>query len=336
MLHIVNGDTVADLMKRGGMPGDVLVWRELLTEGPVSRDAFTAEMIGRRAAYMEKQFGVPAALFREHSIRQHETLADFRRYRDVVLWFEHDLFDQTMLLYLLHWFAAAGREAGFGATRLHLLCIGEFPGTERFTGLGALTAEQLMSLQGTWHMVSEAELELGASAWHAYASADPTELLRLLDGDLTALPHLREALQFHLSLFPGLGNGLNVVEQTVLELLERGGVPLDELFVQTGNIHSLYGMGDLQFWGYLDRMRSGPLPLLAIDGSPGLPKYDTPPAALGEIRVRLTERGADALAGRADAAALNGMDRWLGGVRLIGHEPMWRYDRGSKTFIDTR
>lgn len=33
MLHIVNGDIVAKKLKQGVVPGDILVWREIYSEG---------------------------------------------------------------------------------------------------------------------------------------------------------------------------------------------------------------------------------------------------------------------------------------------------------------
>ncbi|WP_256831125.1 hypothetical protein [Paenibacillus sp. Pae15] len=36
-------------------------------------------------------------------------LERYREHDEVVLWFEHDLFDQTLLIYLLQWLAARER-----------------------------------------------------------------------------------------------------------------------------------------------------------------------------------------------------------------------------------
>ncbi|MGM0885058.1 MAG: hypothetical protein ACQEXQ_28955 [Bacillota bacterium] len=35
MLHIVNGDSVGHKLKVSAVQGDILVWREIYTEGPV-------------------------------------------------------------------------------------------------------------------------------------------------------------------------------------------------------------------------------------------------------------------------------------------------------------
>jgi hypothetical protein len=58
----------------------------------------------------------------------------------------------------------------------------------------------------------------------------------------------------------------------------------------------------------MDRLISAPTPLLV--GEPA----DVPVEA--DSLLRLTDMGARVLAGREDHAALNGIDRWIGGVHL--------------------
>jgi hypothetical protein len=46
-----------------------------------------------------------------------------------------------------------------------------------------------------------------------------------------------------------------------------------------------------------------------------------------------SEPGAHALAGEADQIALNGIDRWIGGVHLHGHEAPWRWEDGTESIV---
>ena len=150
ILHIVNGDTVAETLRKGVVNEDILVWREVYPEGPVFEDMTQEEHLAYRAAFLERAMGIPQAAFRRISREQEAALAGFPAYDEVVLWFEHDLFDQTMLSFLLHWFAQRPN----ASTKLNLLSIGSFPGIEDFRGLGQLDAEQLNSLVGRWKPIS--------------------------------------------------------------------------------------------------------------------------------------------------------------------------------------
>jgi hypothetical protein len=49
--------------------------------------------------------------------------------------------------------------------------------------------------------------------------------------------------------------------------------------------------------------------------------------------LRLTSAGAQVLAGDADQIALNGIDRWIGGVHLQGHHVPWRWDDGPEAIV---
>jgi hypothetical protein len=49
--------------------------------------------------------------------------------------------------------------------------------------------------------------------------------------------------------------------------------------------------------------------------------------------LRLTAAGARVLAGQADQIALNGIDRWIGGVHLHGRQAPWRWDDGTEAIV---
>jgi hypothetical protein len=46
--------------------------------------------------------------------------------------------------------------------------------------------------------------------------------------------------------------------------------------------------------------------------------------------VSVTDAGRRVLSGAADHVELNGIDRWIGGVHLVGPEPPWRFDEGTE------
>ncbi|MFC4101584.1 DUF1835 domain-containing protein [Paenibacillus xanthanilyticus] len=322
MLHIVNGDAFGSKLKQSRIPGEVLVWREIYTVGPVFAEPSEQGNRAIRAAYLEQAIGVPQAEFVRHSEEQERTLASFRDYGEVVLWFEYDLFDQTMLAYLLRWFS----EQELGETKLKELSIGAFPGIERFRGLGQLSVPQLETLSGAWQAVSDEELELGAQLWSAYTADHPEQLAALLRGDTSALPFAREAFRAHLSKYPSAANGLGAVEQSTLDALtEQPSNPID-LFRMISEQHHVLGMGDLEYWGILRELAAGEEPLVRIDGTAALPDFQGMPDDFASNQIGVTELGRRIREGRADRIARCGIDRWYGGVHLRGREVAWRRD----------
>lgn len=329
MLHIVNGDSVGTKLKKNGTPGDVLVWREIYTEGPVFTQPELPANRAARGQYLEQALGIPQQEWRNSSEAQEKQLAGFRQYDDIVLWFEHDLFDQTMLSCLLHWFA--GR--ALGSTKLHLLSINQYPGIPLFHGLGQLTEEQLFGLNGTWQEITAEQLLLGKKAWEAFTSKTPEAIAELLQEDTSALPFLHDAFQLHLERFPSVQNGLGIVEQTTVELLLSGADTPLRLFQQAGDrLHGL-GMGDIQYWLCLRRLSEGPHPLLSIEGSVKIPGLNDSPEAFLQVKVSLTELGEKVAGHHADWTTLSGSDAWYGGVRLEGGSPPWRWDASRSAIV---
>jgi hypothetical protein len=75
----------------------------------------------------------------------------------------------------------------------------------------------------------------------------------------------------------------------------------------------------------MDRMANAPVPLLDVD--PPVRRVDRGSG------LRLTDTGAWVLAGAVDQVALNGIDRWIGGVHLRGRHVPWRWDDGTETIV---
>ena len=321
MLHIVNGDSVGNKLRQSRIEGEILVWREVYSFGPVFPDIGNAEM-QFRAQYLEQRLGIPAAEFVKGCSSQEEQLRGIQQHEDVVLWFEHDLFDQTMLAYLLHLLASQP----LGDTRIHLLCIGQFPGIESFRGLGQLSVEQLETLEGTWRQIGEEELSLGSAIWAAYASPNVEDHIGIVHKDTSALPYAHTAFAHHLVRFPSAFNGLGLVEQTVLELVNDGVTTPAELFRQTGDrLHAL-GMGDVEFGHWLRRMLRQPQPILALQGTEALPEPSLDaPLPSNQNKLGITALGRQVLAGEQDWVEAAGIDEWYGGLHVQGRIG-WRWD----------
>ncbi|MBB6637529.1 DUF1835 domain-containing protein [Cohnella thailandensis] len=317
MLHIVNGDSVAEKLKQGVVQGEILVWREVYPHGPVFQDPAEIDNRAMRSQHLEQTLGIPRSEFVQISRRQEQILSEFHKYEEVVLWFEHDLFDQTMLCYLLHFFS----ERPMLQTKLSLLSIGEYPGIELFRGLGQLSVKQMETLSGTWKSVSAEELELGKAFWQAYTADNPQMLGQLLSRDTSALPFAHDAYRAHLARFPSTHNGLGIVEQTTLEMLHAGLNSPYELFKHVGDrLHTL-GMGDLEYWHLLKVMSQDPYPLIQFRGL--------------DCEAVLTDFGKSVKDGKEDWIAKRGIDRWYGGVHLQGDTPRWRWDSFLQVIHDS-
>jgi hypothetical protein len=323
MLHITNGDTAADLIKDAVFSGQILAWRDVLHEGPVPAGLELPQLSKLRSEYIAAQGWGTYYDVQVSFAERDTTLARFREHEEIVLWFEHDLYDQLQLMQLLAWFF--GRERG--ATKLSLICIGEYPGLHPFHGFGQLNVNQMASLFPARHPVSYKEMKTGFQAWHAFTATDPRELEQLLLSNLSALPFLRAALTRHLQQFPSTFNGLARTEQQILAAVAAGNHTPGEIFVFDQAQEECVFMGDWTLWSYVKSLCEGKVPLLQVEGDTLfiLPQNEPEPDFLAQ-KLCLTAAGQAVLAGEADAVHLNGIDRWLGGVHLQGKEAAWRWN----------
>jgi hypothetical protein len=339
MLHIHNGDCSANLAKQSPLEGEHLAWREALIEGPTPPNLDAAEWRRVRAQHLSKSCRLDSKECERGLLDQEKKLTSFHQHEEVVLWFEHDLFCQVHLLYLLNWFS----QRDLGKTKLSLICVGEFPGKQNFRGLGELNADQLASLFPGRHQVAKKELSLAASGWQAYCSPDPTNIEKLLQIDTTIMPFLRATLLAHLRRFPSTRNGLGAIENRGLELIHDGLNRFNDVFPRFRETEPIYGLGDSQFWLALQRITLAKQPLLKLENGEHASKetigaYDKGgllPERTEKIKFALTELGNSVLRGEADFVALNGIDLWLGGVHLQDEKNPWRWNEPSETLVFT-
>jgi len=323
MLHIHNGDSTAGTLREINFPGEHFAFREALIAGPTPAGLSSEQWQEVRAQFLTEEYELDAEKCRSDLRNQESRLESFTGHDEVILWFEHDLFCQVNLIYLLNWFAT--RE--LGNTTLSLICIGEFPGKPNFRGLGELTGAQMASLFEERHAVSREEFELAAAAWGAYTSPTPERLEPLASAESRALPFLGPALRLHLERFPSVGNGLGRVENDALTLIESGLNEFGKLFAAF-NTGPVYGFGDSQFWNELKRLAEPGKALVAISQ----PESQEPNAEL-LARLEVTDKGRAVLSRQKDFVRENGIDLWLGGVHLFGSSDIWRWDASAERVV---
>lgn len=320
MLHIHNGDSTAGTARQANIPGEHLAWREALVCGPAPENLSEAEFLNIRAQHLAAAYGVDVEKSKAELRAQHDALANFSDHEEVVLWFEHDLFCQVQLIYLLNWFS----QRELGNAKLSLICIDKFPGVEDFRGLGQLNEQQLTTLFPMRRKAASAQLNLGSKAWQAYASPAPTEIESLLKSDTGALPFLGAALTKHLQRFPAVRNGLGRVANSSLELIGQGHHEFKTLFPAFGKCEPFYGFGDAQLFLELKRLANATRPVLKMSNGAEASPADA--QQLINTSFEITDDGQAVMNGEQDFVQLNRIDFWLGGVHLESEKAAWRWD----------
>jgi len=344
-LHITNGDCAAGTLRQF-LTDPVSITCDVLHDGPAPRvDLDTWHEL--RAKFLSGSYHASFEETRDSLAQWDRDVAAADRYEEIVLWFEHDLFDQLLLIRTLDLLGgrenAALRQRTNGRNsqaRVSLICIDRFPGVDRFIGLGQLTAGQLASLVGTRQPVTAEQYAIAAAAWDAFRAPDPSavlELVRLKPGTMHPLPFLRDALERLLEEYPSTANGLSRTADAALRELDAGPRSGLDLFMATQAREERPFMGD---WGFFDILRllaRARVPLATI--APPEAGQDAHADLERDLRahtIAITESGREVLAGRNDAVALNGIDVWRGGVHLVASQDArspWRWGAGRDTLV---
>jgi hypothetical protein len=321
-LHVANGDSTTRTIHEAGIPGISSIWADVLHEGPVPGGISDQELLVIRARHLAQAPDTFAETI-EGLKRWRAALDHHQSYDELILWYEHDLFDQLNLVQVL---SRIKRTLPLDKL-VSLVCIGSFPGRQQFKGLGELTPVELASLLETRQPVSDVQYTLAERAWMAFRASDPRRIEGLLRSDTSALPFLAAALQRHLEEFPSTTNGLSLTERRVMELVQAGPVDLFVAFALMHDLETAFFIGDASFWHVVQGLASTSPPLMAIDVKSSTPDQ-LPPGTLS-----LTDVGRDVLRGVTDRVRRCGLQRWLGGAHLEGSAAMWRWDAAERRIV---
>jgi hypothetical protein len=299
-LHVANGTSTTMTIEAAGIPGMLSIWADPLHDGPVPGALTDDELLEVRNRHLGGTAGDASSDPNNDLRRWRAAIERVDAYDELVLWYEHDLFDQLNLIQLLTFI----RDSAASAKVVSLVCIGSFPGRPSFKGLGELTTAELAPLLGRRQRVSDAQYARAARAWQAFRHSTPDALQALLKTDLTPMPFLRAALERFLQEYPW----------------EHGPLDLAAAFPRMDEGEDAYYVSDTSLVDLVETLSSPSSPLVMCE-----------PAATADRGrmmgvIMLTDAGRAVLQGDVDRVATYGIDRWLGGVHLEGRSAIWRWD----------
>jgi hypothetical protein len=321
-MHIRCGHDIQRELREAGLLGTFNLHINPYLQGPVTD---TQDWLEQRARYITDSFG----LYQRHDYAT--ALEDLRgeerrlaeassEYERVVLWLEHDRYDQFVLLRCLAWFDEHG-----APPRLELVGPSDFPGATRFVGLGQLPPEALRLLWERREPISEEQLAFGRDTWRAFRAPDPRALAALVRAGTPLLPALAAALHRHLQELPSVRDGLGLTHRLLLKrLADDGAQRVGKLvgLVMHGD-DPLPGLGDLGYDLALRELAAQPEPLVLRSGALAADAWH-------RDEISITEFGLAVLAGKRDALDVPLPERWVGGVRIAPRQRTWRWNERTR------
>ena len=308
-LHVRCGSDIRDGLKEAGFIGDFLEFSDPFCQGPVPdlpRDAF----IETRAAFIAGAFELSNDAALERLRREYDALNRLGQYDHVVLWFEHDSYDQLILAFLMDAIATLQPE-----TNIDVISVNHAPESEaidRFIGLGQLSPDGLIWCWNTHRTPLDTDmLTFGSNVWKALRKDTPNDLKTLAEIGNAPLPDMPNALKRHLAELPDPETGLGLTQKLTLQIIkDHGPLPLGKVF---GHLMRSYDplpcLGDLMFWSEIQWMMDCQDPLFRLSPADENTYW-------AERTITLTNTGHETLTGKRNFLDNFTGVRWVGGIQI--------------------
>lgn len=309
-LHVRCGHDIQRTLEQAGFTGDFLPYIEPLCIGPLFLDEenlseIRAKYVCDRLLSEMKEMEKSLEQVKSEAAQATNKLLD-TDYQRIVLWVEHDNYDQLMLIRSLYLLSYPN------VTKVDIIEVSTYPGRERFIGLGQLPPEALRALWNSRKKVSIEHITVATELWRAFCSKSPLKLAEYyhkVDQDL--FPNIRIVIFRHLQELPHIDSKLGLVECLTIDILKgaKEGLEFSELFKRYMKLEPLVYLGDLMYWTLIKPLTEGSEPILQVQKSENENWYNN--------RISLSK------------SAHNWpsiiKDKWIGGIHLTPNN-FWTWD----------
>lgn len=233
MVHILNGDALADTFNKSGIHGEVIICREALIDGPVASDN-PDDFWDGRMRYIEQDFDGPPDEYQRKVRYEFDKISGLDPDHDIFLWFEHDLFCQTNMWFIISLLNKIGLTRIYRVSPLPKL-------NTQWQGFGRHAEDDLRTCLANRVSFFEGDLKLGGDLWDAFRKGD-LDALRFLSGSVSpCFPRLEEICNAEID------RKKNARPVKVLkEIISKGYTEFSDIFNQFSQREAIYGFGDAQ------------------------------------------------------------------------------------------
>ncbi|MCM4156800.1 DUF1835 domain-containing protein [Gramella sp. AN32] len=247
-LHIVNGDSLASQMNELNLEGKVIIWRELLCEGP-TRKTIDAEFFSQRKKFLYETYEISDQHYEDRFISEIEKLRDYNDYDKVVLWFEFDLFCHLNMLAAIN-FIGENKEN----VPVSLVCSRKLKGEKELKPLSQLSLKELSNHFDNRIELNEDDLEIARLIWELYCGNNPLKLKPLIKTK-SNFEYLSSCIRAHVERFPNTETGINSLERNILKLIQNQNIcNRNHLLGYSLEYQGYYGYSDHQMQRLLNKL----------------------------------------------------------------------------------
>ena len=290
-LHISNGDDLSKSITDLKVDGEIVVWREILCEGPTTFELGTERFISLRQDFLKEYYAVTAEDYKSQFLSELAKLSSVNDFDEIVLWFEYDLFSHLNMLAAISHLLENGLK-----TPVYLVCSKKLEGEKEFHVLSRLSLKDLANHYDQRIPLTQEDLEMASLLWQLYNGENHQKLKNLIK-EKTNFEYLSSCLRAHVERFPNARTGLNSLEHHVLRLIQDNEIKSAQQLLG-------YSLGYQGYFGYNDKQMQRLLNKLSIFYK------------INNSKVALTSEGEEALNQTKNFYRILKNQEYFGGVKM--------------------
>jgi len=302
VLNIVNSNVCINIMKKAGVEGEFLLWQDFLHEGAVPLGLTLDELSKVRAKFFDNSnFAEYKKVLKDFQERN-QKLYRYRIYNNIIIWFEHDLHDQLLLIQILNWFAKQNIES------INITMVS----TSNY--LGESSTKQIQKLLKYRIELLPEHFKLAEKAWSAFCEPTPKEWFKLLTQPTSLLPFLHGAIFRMLEEYPNTKTGLSRTEYQALLIISNGIEKPHDIFEKYQSFEERKFMGDIIFFKILKEFEN----------------YNIIESYENRSKLKITKLGRRLLNAEENWLNIKPINRHIGGVHIT-MDNLWCWDSRKHT-----
>jgi hypothetical protein len=251
ILHITNGDLTTNYLKKLKFSGSFITWREMLCEGKTTTDVGSENFWKNRFHFLNSSYKITKKKFIDYTLKEYRNLCNQKAQKEIVLWFNYNLFCQINMLAVLSWLKRYRK--GY---HISLVCSENVEASNAICTISNLNSEQIIQHFENRIELKQDDLEYVDYIWQLYCSESPLRLESVyLQNTTSPFQYLNSALATHLQRFPSIENGLNKIENTILKTANKHSlINKNQLVTTLLKEQERYGFGKLYYAHKIDKL----------------------------------------------------------------------------------
>jgi hypothetical protein len=278
IVHVRCGSDIRDALQMARIKGDYFEFSDPVCAGPVAawdrpeeflaaRIEFLSTLSRRSLPVLDTKTRPSAAQLQalEKQLRAElDVLSHLQDVEQIVLWFEHDPYDQFQLLRFL----AQVHSDVTVRYRIRLVLIDHHESVPRFQGLGQLAPQALADLLPHAEPIVDRDFSLAHRGWRDFVDGRIDDLAQRFSSDhideRSAFRFFERALQRWRADYPESPDEQSLTQRLSLLHLRSGPATAIETFLAVNRTDPLPYLGDAMYFPLLADLARGPDPFITL------------------------------------------------------------------------